>query len=76
MVREPPAHLKSFVLTLVRDAAAQMDELNAMGVVGQAALNCLRQDDHSYDGQHRKSNVYIMAQPVMVSTGKLKFMVA
>lgn len=43
-----------------------MDELHAMGVVEPqggraqvAALNCLRQDDHSYhDGQHRKSNVY------------------
>lgn len=66
MVNESPAHLKSFVVTLVRDAAAQMDELNAVGVVESqggraqvAALNCLRQDDHSYhDGQHRKSNVY------------------
>ena len=40
-VREAPAHLKSFVLALflvpdlrVGDAAAQLDELNSMGLIG------------------------------------------
>ena len=41
MVRGAPAHLKSFVLSLllvpnlrVGDAATQLDELNAMGLIG------------------------------------------
>lgn len=62
MVRGAPAHLKSFVVALflvpnlrVGDAAAQLDELNAMGLIeppgsrGQvAALNHQRQGDHNY----------------------------
>lgn len=72
MVRGAPARLKSFVLALflvpdlrVGDAAAQLDELNAMGLVGPhssrgqvAALNCQRQGDHSYgDGQHGQNSI-------------------
>ena len=67
LVRGAPAYLKGFVLSLflvpdlrVEDAAAQLDELNSMGLIGNrgnkgqvAALNCQRQGDHSYyNGQH------------------------
>ncbi|XP_031204443.1 Friend virus susceptibility protein 1-like [Mastomys coucha] len=62
MVRGAPAHLKGFVLSLllvpdlrIGDAAAQLDELNAMGLIGPwgnrspvAALNRQKQDDHNY----------------------------
>jgi hypothetical protein len=41
LVRGAPAHLKSFVLALflvsdlrVRDTAAQLDELNSVGLIG------------------------------------------
>jgi hypothetical protein len=66
--------LKSFVLALflcvpdlrVGDAAAQLDELNTMGLIGPqgskgqvAALNCQRQGDCSYyNGQGRQNNIY------------------
>ena len=50
----------------VGDAAAQLDELNTMGLIGPqgskgqvAALNCQRQGDPSYyNGQCRQNNVY------------------
>jgi hypothetical protein len=73
LVRGAPAHLKGFVLALflvpdlrVEDAAAQLDELNSMGLIGPqgsksqvAALNHQRQGDHSYyNGQHKQNNVY------------------
>jgi hypothetical protein len=73
MVREAPAHLKSLVIASflvpnlrVRDVASQLDDLNAMCLIGPkssrgqvAALNCQRQGEHSYPkGQHRQSDVY------------------
>ncbi|EGW01337.1 Friend virus susceptibility protein 1 [Cricetulus griseus] len=75
MVRGAPAHLKSFVVALflvpnlrVGDAAAQLDELNAMGLIeppggrGQvAALNHQRQGDHSYHIGSTDKTVSIMA---------------
>jgi hypothetical protein len=50
----------------VGDAAAQLDELNTMGLIGPqgskgqvAALNCQRQGDCSYyNGQGRQNNIY------------------
>jgi hypothetical protein len=72
LVRRAPAHLKSFVLALflVPDlgvAVAQLDELNAMGLIGSpgskgqvAALNQQRKGDHSYyNRQLRQSNIII-----------------
>lgn len=70
MVRGSPAHLKNFVVDLylvsdikVGDSSAQLDELNAVGLIGPrysrgkvAALNQQRQGDHYYNdhnGQHR-----------------------
>jgi hypothetical protein len=73
LVRGAPAHLKSFVLALflvpdlsIGDAAAQLDKLNSMGLIGPrgnkgqvAALNHQRQGDPSYyNGQRRQNNVY------------------
>lgn len=65
MVGGEPAHLKKFVLALLllpdlRDAAAQLGELNAVGLTGPsrsrgqaAALNHQRQGGRTYpDGQH------------------------
>jgi hypothetical protein len=72
-VRGAPAHLKSFVLApyfmpdlSIGAAAAQLDELNAAGLIGPrgskgqvAALNCQRQGDRSYyNGQRRQSGFY------------------
>ena len=62
LVRGAPAHGKSFVVVLfllpdlrAGDAAAQLDELNSVGLVWPwssrshvAALNQKRQGDHSY----------------------------
>jgi hypothetical protein len=73
LVRGALAHLKGFVLSLflvpdlsIGDAAAQLDELNSMGLIGfqgnkgqVAALNHQRQSDPSYyNGQRRQNNVY------------------
>lgn len=73
MVRRVPAHLKCFVIRhflvtdlRVRDLADQLDELNAMDLIGPwqntgyiTALNCQRQGDHSHNnGHHRQSNVH------------------
>jgi hypothetical protein len=70
MVRGAPAHSKSFVVApflvpdhRVRDAAAQLDELNTMGLTGHrgqvVALNLQRPHDcTSCNGQHRQSNVH------------------
>ena len=73
LVRGAPAHLKSFVLALFLvpdlrdgDAAAQLDELNSMGLIWPrvykghvAALNSQRQGDSIYyNGQHKQNNVY------------------
>ena len=73
LVRGAPAHLKSCIVALflvpdlrVGDAAAQLDELNAMGLIGSqgsrgqvAAMNCQRQSDDSCgDGCHRQSNAH------------------
>lgn len=72
-VRGAPAHLKSFVVTpflvpapalRVGDAAAQLNELNALDLTGPqsnrgqlAALNCQRQGDCDNHNGHRRHNV-------------------
>lgn len=75
LVRGAPAHLKSFVLSLllvpnlrVGDAAAQLDELNAMDLIGPwgssnqvVALNHQRQDDHNYCTGSTDNTMFIMA---------------
>ncbi|XP_052048775.1 Friend virus susceptibility protein 1-like [Apodemus sylvaticus] len=75
MVRGAPAHLKSFVLSLllvpnlrVGDAAAQLDELNTMGLIGPrvsrspvAALNRQKQGDHNYCMGSIDNTMFIMA---------------
>ncbi|XP_026641285.1 Friend virus susceptibility protein 1-like [Microtus ochrogaster] len=75
MVRGAPAHLKSFVVALflvpnlrIGDAAAQLDELNAMGLIEPqgsrdqvAALNCPRHDDHNYHIGSIEKTMFIMA---------------
>ena len=73
LVRGAPAHLKSFVLALflvphlrVGDAAAQLDELHSMGLIGPGhnkgkvtAMNHQRQGYRSYyNGPCRQNNVY------------------
>jgi hypothetical protein len=79
LVRGAPAHMKRCVFFLmlfcffalflvpdlrVGDAAALLDKLNEMGLIGPqdnkgqvAALNHHRQDNCSYNGQHRQNNV-------------------
>lgn len=73
MVREAPAHLKSLVIASflvpnlrVRDVASQLDDLNAMCLIGPkssrgqvAALNCQRQGECTYHNeQPRQDNVH------------------
>jgi hypothetical protein len=72
-MRRAPAHLKSFAVALffvpdliVEDAAAQLNKLNAMGLIELyssrghvAALNFQRRGNHSYGNrQHRQRNAH------------------
>lgn len=66
MVRGTPAHLKKFVVALVRvsdvrvgDSSAQLDEINVVGLTGPrsssgevGALNQQRQGEHYHNGHN------------------------
>lgn len=75
MVSGVHAHMKSFQLPLffvpdlrVGDTDAQLDELNAMGLIEPqgsrdqvAALNCPRLNDHDYHISSTEKTMFIMA---------------
>ena len=64
--------MKSFIVTLffeldltIGDAAAQWNELNAVGLIGlQDSKDQERQSDRNYlNGQHRRSNAHNVPNP-------------